>query len=314
MSILAGVVPLDNLADMVSIGTLVAFIDRLGRRDHPAGARARSAPGVQGARLSGDARAVGDGVRLHSVQPALVHLDRVQRPGLRWRWCSTSPWGRHHSALNDGGDGVIASAAPGVDDVEVSQAAAGSRRDRRRRLPRGKSGTSPLTPGGRGGAHAAHVADGRDRRAQTVDHAVAGPRRRRIRRRGQTNWPPTPPRKRNAIWPRWPRAWTIVYRSQAHRSVSGGLVEVVEDVDAATVGTRLVGQRPARPGRGRIDRRPAAALFTGARWRSPRAATGRRAHSGAEPDHLRVPGHSGVGGRGQTGRRPGRSNSRCRCG
>jgi len=28
-------------------------------------------------------------------------------------------WGRHHSALNDGGDGVIPSVAPGVDDVEI---------------------------------------------------------------------------------------------------------------------------------------------------------------------------------------------------
>jgi hypothetical protein len=28
-------------------------------------------------------------------------------------------WGRHHSALNDGGDGVISSATPGIEDVEV---------------------------------------------------------------------------------------------------------------------------------------------------------------------------------------------------
>jgi amino acid transporter len=28
-------------------------------------------------------------------------------------------WSRHHSALNDGGDGVIATAAAGVEDVEV---------------------------------------------------------------------------------------------------------------------------------------------------------------------------------------------------
>jgi APA family basic amino acid/polyamine antiporter len=31
-------------------------------------------------------------------------------------------WSRHHSALNDGGDGVIATAAPGVDDVEIVSA------------------------------------------------------------------------------------------------------------------------------------------------------------------------------------------------
>jgi hypothetical protein len=28
-------------------------------------------------------------------------------------------WGRHHSALNDGGDGIIASVAPGIEDVEI---------------------------------------------------------------------------------------------------------------------------------------------------------------------------------------------------
>jgi amino acid transporter len=28
-------------------------------------------------------------------------------------------WGRHHSALNDGGDGVIQGAAPGDDGVEL---------------------------------------------------------------------------------------------------------------------------------------------------------------------------------------------------
>jgi basic amino acid/polyamine antiporter, APA family len=26
-------------------------------------------------------------------------------------------WSRHHSALNDGGDGIIATAAPGVEDA-----------------------------------------------------------------------------------------------------------------------------------------------------------------------------------------------------
>jgi hypothetical protein len=34
-------------------------------------------------------------------------------------WAFYLLWGRHHSALNDGGDGVIASAAPGLEDVEI---------------------------------------------------------------------------------------------------------------------------------------------------------------------------------------------------
>ena len=34
-------------------------------------------------------------------------------------WVFYLLWGRKHSALNDGGDGIIESAAPGVDDVEI---------------------------------------------------------------------------------------------------------------------------------------------------------------------------------------------------
>ena len=103
---------------MVSIGTLVAFIVvslgviilRVREPDLPRGFKVPGYPVTPGP--------VDPGVRLHPVQPALVHLDRVRG------WVSVALvfyllWGRHHSALNDGGDGVIATAAPGVEDVEI---------------------------------------------------------------------------------------------------------------------------------------------------------------------------------------------------
>lgn len=57
-------------------------------------------------------------MRVHPVQPALVHVIAFSA----WVfvvWAYYLLWGRHHSALNDGGDGVIATAAPGVDDAEI---------------------------------------------------------------------------------------------------------------------------------------------------------------------------------------------------
>jgi basic amino acid/polyamine antiporter, APA family len=81
VSILAGLVPLDKLADMVSIGTLVAFmivslgviILRVREPDLPRGFKV---PGYPRHTRPGD-----PGVRLHPLQSALVHLDRVQRVG-----------------------------------------------------------------------------------------------------------------------------------------------------------------------------------------------------------------------------------------
>ena len=118
VSILAGFVPLDKLADMVSIGTLVAFmIVSLGviilRVREPDLPRAFKVP-------------------LYPVTPILSILAcGYILYSLHWYtwiafsiWVSVALifyllWSRHHSALNDGGDGVIAGAAPGVEDVEV---------------------------------------------------------------------------------------------------------------------------------------------------------------------------------------------------
>ena len=46
------------------------------------------------------------------------------QPSARKTWVTVALiyyllWSRHHSALNDGGDGVIATAAAGIEDVEV---------------------------------------------------------------------------------------------------------------------------------------------------------------------------------------------------
>ncbi|HNM12016.1 MAG TPA: amino acid permease [Mycobacterium sp.] len=118
VGILAGLVPLNYLADMVSIGTLVAFIVvsvgvvilRVREPDLPRGFKVPGYP----------------------VTPVLSVLACLYiLYSLHWyTWIAFSgwvavvlvfyfAWGRHHSALADGGDGVIASAAPGVDDVEV---------------------------------------------------------------------------------------------------------------------------------------------------------------------------------------------------
>lgn len=111
--LLAGFIPLDYLLDMVSIGTLVAFITVslaviILRVREPNMARPFKVP-------------------LYPVTPVLsIGACIVVLWGLHWYtwvffgvWVSVALifyllWGRHHSALNDGGDGVIESVAPGV--------------------------------------------------------------------------------------------------------------------------------------------------------------------------------------------------------
>ena len=81
ISILAGVVPLDYLADMVSIGTLVAFIVvsvgviilRVREPDLPRGFKVPLYPVTPVLSVPG--------LRLHSVQPALVHLAGLRQLG-----------------------------------------------------------------------------------------------------------------------------------------------------------------------------------------------------------------------------------------
>jgi basic amino acid/polyamine antiporter, APA family len=116
VSLLAGFIPLDKLADMVSIGTLTAFIVvSLGviilRRREPDLPRGFKVP-------------------LYPLTPILsIVACGYILYSLHWyTWIAFAAWvavvvtfyllwGRHHSALNDGGDGYIPTAVPGDDDV-----------------------------------------------------------------------------------------------------------------------------------------------------------------------------------------------------
>jgi amino acid transporter len=110
VSILAGFVPLVHLADMVSIGTLVAFIV--------------VSVGVVILRVREPDLPRGFKVPLYPVTPVLSVLAcGYILLSLRWyTWLAFAGWvfvvlvfyffwGRHHSALNDGGDRVISSAS-----------------------------------------------------------------------------------------------------------------------------------------------------------------------------------------------------------
>jgi basic amino acid/polyamine antiporter, APA family len=116
VSILAGFIPLDPLTNMVSIGTLVAFIIvslgviilRERQPDLPRGFK----------------------VPLYPVTPILsvmaCGIILFSLPWVTWiafsAWVAVALiyyllWSRHHSALNDGGDGLIPTAAPAEDEV-----------------------------------------------------------------------------------------------------------------------------------------------------------------------------------------------------
>ncbi|MCH9666700.1 MAG: amino acid permease [Actinomycetia bacterium] len=117
VSILAGLIPLSKLADMVSIGTLTAFIVvsigviilRVREPDIPRGFKVPGYP----------------------VTPILSILAcGYLLFSLHWyTWVAFSAWvavallyylfwSRHNSALNDGGDGVIPTAAAGVEVID----------------------------------------------------------------------------------------------------------------------------------------------------------------------------------------------------
>lgn len=119
---LAGFVPLDYLWDLVSIGTLVAFIVvsigvillRVREPDLP---RSFKVPGYPVTPVL-------------SVVACLFVLYGL--PRITWLWFSIWValvlafyllWSRHHSALNDGGDGYIPGAAAGEDDVMTTPGA-----------------------------------------------------------------------------------------------------------------------------------------------------------------------------------------------
>jgi amino acid transporter len=117
-SVLAGFVPIDYLWDLVSIGTLVAFITvSIGviilRRREPNLPRAFKVPGYPVTPI---------------LSVAACAFVLYGLPPITWLWFAVWVtvvlgfyflWGRKHSALNDGGDGIIEGATPGVEDVEI---------------------------------------------------------------------------------------------------------------------------------------------------------------------------------------------------
>ena len=130
VSLLAAFVPLDKLIDMVSIGTLTAFIVvsigvvilRVREPNLPRGFKVPFYYVIH--------------TETRNVHIPIVPILSVLACGyilysLHWYtwiafsawvlvvWAFYMLWGRHHSALNDGGDGSIVSAAPGVDDVQI---------------------------------------------------------------------------------------------------------------------------------------------------------------------------------------------------
>jgi APA family basic amino acid/polyamine antiporter len=115
-ALLAGFVPLEYLWDLVSIGTLVAFIV--------------VSIGVIVLRVREPDLKRGFRVPLYPVTPILSVAACVWilsgLPANTWFWFALWVavaltfyvlWSRHHSALNDGGDGYIPTAIPGDDDV-----------------------------------------------------------------------------------------------------------------------------------------------------------------------------------------------------
>ena len=115
--LLAGFVPLGYLLDMVSIGTLIAFIV--------------VSIGVIVLRVREPNLPRGFKVPFYPITPILsVAACLVVLWGLHWyTWIAFGAWvgialvfwffwSRHRSALNDGGDGVIATSAPGVGDAK----------------------------------------------------------------------------------------------------------------------------------------------------------------------------------------------------
>ena len=115
---LAGFVPIDYLWDLVSIGTLVAFITvSIGviilRVREPNLPRAFKVPGYPVTPV------------LSVVACAFVLYGL---PPITWLWFGIwvtvvlafyFVWGRHHSALIDGGDGLIPTAAAQEDEVLI---------------------------------------------------------------------------------------------------------------------------------------------------------------------------------------------------
>ena len=189
VAILAGFIPLDYLLDMVSIGTLVAFIVvslgviilRVREPDLPRG--------IQGAAVSRHARSCRCSRASGFCTACTGTPGSGSAPGSRVALLFYLFWSRHHSALNAGGatatsrprfPATTTSCSSKSRRITTSSPATRMSRDRRRRLPGRKERALVAAPGRRGGQGAQDVTRRGHCRAQAVDDPVTGPDRRRI--------------------------------------------------------------------------------------------------------------------------------------
>ena len=211
---------------------------RVRRSDRAASARARPATGIQGARLPRHARPFGAGVRVHTRQLALVHLARVHRMGLA-------------------GVGLLLCVGPSPQCAE-----------RRDAQPSPEGGAVTVVVGyraGKVGLSGLHLGV---RAARTLSTSLT------VATIVPKPWLTPSLARVDAEYEHWADNLAaesareaarflhsladgieITYVHRAHRSVSGGLIEVIEEVQAELLvlgslpsGGRGLGAPPARGG------------------------------------------------------------------
>ena len=275
-SVLAAVVPLEKLADMVSIGTLTAFIVvsagvivlRVRQPDLPRGFKVPGYP----------------------VTPALSILAcGYILASLHWyTWLAFSGWvsvaltyyllrGRHHSALND--EVLRRSAEGSAVTVVVGYLA-------------GKVGLSGLYLAVR----AARTLGSSLTVATIVPKPWLTPSLARVDAEYE-QWADQLAADSAKEAQRYLRKLAdgieVNYFHRAHRSVSAGLIEVVDEVQARGPGAGVAAQRSAWAGGHRLDRRLAAAFVAGAGGDQPsRIPCSRRQ---IDASHVRLLGDAGIG-------------------
>ena len=93
----------------------------------------------------------------------------------------------------------------------------------------------------------------------------------------------------------------VSYHKFATGRRPAGCLEAAEELERRGAGPGFGGRRHARPGGARLDHRLAAALLAGAPRDQP-ARLPRVESRQADPDHVRLPGHTGIAARRRTGR------------
>ena len=224
--------PLDYLWDLVSIGTLVAFITvsigviilRVREPDLPRGFKV---PGYPVTPILSVAR-----LRMDPVRPAPVHLDLVRDMGGRGAELllplePTPQRAERRRRRPHPHRGA------GTTRYEVLDAAEGSAVTVAVGYLAGKGGRSRAAPRRRSGEDTEDIADRRHRRAQAVDDSVARAHRCRIRPvRRAVGARTRPTRGTASASSSIADGLEVSFHKFAHRSAPGGLLEAVEELEA----------------------------------------------------------------------------------